>query len=130
MNFEKAYNEMLKGKKIRRKSWEKLSHIKYFPSTKDQDGTIRTYSSKIDNFHCDASILISKQWSVINGDGKELTFLEALEELKNKKEITNKLWANQFLFLDGDHFACCSAVESGWMPSYKCLMANDWEVMN
>jgi len=130
MNFEKAYKEMLKGKKIRRKSWEKMHHMRYVEATKEHDATIRTYKTEFNNFFADASILISNGWFVVGDDSKELSFLEALEELKNKKEVSNKLWKDKFIFLDGDQFAYCSTIEANFMPTYRDLIANDWEVMS
>lgn len=133
MKFENAYKEMLEGKKIRRKSWDKFQHIKYVPATDKQDATVRTYKCEFNNFFGQPSMLISDGWLVVDGDGKELTFIEALEQLKNKKELTNKVWVkggkDYYIFVDGNKFASCSAVESDFMPTYACLTSSDWEIM-
>ena len=50
MKFESAYQEMLLGKKIRRKSWEKFQYIKYVPATNDHDEAIKTYKCQFNNF--------------------------------------------------------------------------------
>lgn len=123
MNFEKAFKELLAEKKIRRKEWEAFMHLKL------HDGIVKTFKGEYTNFNADADILISKGWLVIDGDGVELTFLEVIEQLKNKKSITHKDWVEQFIFVDADQIALCRSVAFEFMPTYKCLCSTDWEVM-
>lgn len=124
MNFEKAFKELLAENKIRRKEWESFMHLKF------HDGTIKTFKGEYTNFNADADILISKGWLVIDGDGTELTFIQAIEQLKNKKSITHKDWIEQFIFVDSDQIALCRSVAFEFMPTYKCLCSNDWEIMS
>ncbi len=128
MIFEKAYKELLKGKKIRRKEWDKFMHLRLI------DDDIKTYKGEYTHFYNNAKILISSGWLVVDGDRKELTFLEALEELKNKKKLTNKDWVekgwDKFIFVDENQLAMCTAIEFDFMPTYLCLIASDWEIMN
>jgi hypothetical protein len=128
MNFEKAFRELMKGKKIRRKEWEPLMHISL------REGKVKTYQGEYTHFYNDSNILVSTGWIVIDGDGKELTFIEALEELKAKKKITNKSWLesgepHKFLFIDDNQFTLCQAIEFEFMPTYQCLISTDWEIM-
>jgi hypothetical protein len=127
MNFEKAHKELQEGKKIRRKSWEYFMHIRKI------DGKIKTYKGEYTNFYEDANVLISDGWVIVDGDGKELSFIEALEALKIKKHIMHKDWIenklDQFVFVDQEQIAICKAVQFDFMPSLKCLCALDWETI-
>lgn len=124
MNFEKAYHELLNGKRIRRKAWDPLMHLAYL------EKQVKTFTGEFTNYYGNADILTSKGWKVMEGDNKELNFLEALEELKLKKKLTNNLWGEHiFIFVDGDNIAMCKPVAFDFMPTFKCFCANDWEVM-
>ncbi len=127
MIFEKAYKELLQGKKIRRKEWEPLMHIRIV------EDKVKTFKGEYTNFYSDASILISDDWKVIDGDGQYINFVDALEQIKNKKCITRKNWEEnnlqKFIFLDKDQLAICKEIEFEFMPTYKCLCSQDWEIM-
>jgi hypothetical protein len=127
MNFEKAYKELLAGKKIRRKEWEVFMHLRII------DGHVKTFKGEYTNFYANADIILSEGWKVVDGDGKELNYVQMVEELKNKKYITHKDWQEnqqeKFIFVDKDQIAMCSAVMFDFMPSYKCLCSSDWETM-
>lgn len=124
MNFEKAHKELLSGKKIRRKEWEPLMHMRMV------EGEVVTFRGEYSSFYQNPNILISNKWKVVDGDDKELTFLEALEELKNRKSIRMDVWDSDcFLFIDKNQFACCKPVEFDFMPSYLELLAQDWEIL-
>ena len=122
MNFEKAHKELMQGKKIRRKAWDPYMHMKLV------DGKVKTYQGENINYYTDTNILISTGWKVVDGDGKELTFLEALEELKIKKSITRDNMPDAHIFVDQGSLAMCRAVEYEFMPNFQCLCANDWEI--
>lgn len=124
MNFEKAHKELLSGKKIRRKEWDPLMHMKMV------EGEVVTFRGEYSNFYQNPNILISNKWKVVEGDNKELSFLEALEELKNKKSIRLDSWQeDSFLFIDKNQFAYCKPVQFDFMPSYQELLAQDWEIL-
>ncbi len=127
MQFDKAYKELIKGKKIRRKEWELYMHLRYI------ENEVKTYKGEYTHFHDKASILISVDWLVVDGDYKIITFVEALEELKNKKKITRKIWIDEkidrFIFISDNQFTMCSAMECDFMPTWQCLIASDWEIM-
>lgn len=127
MNFEKAFNELKDGKKIRRKDWENLMHMRII------DGHVKTFQGEYTNFYSEADILISNGWLVVDGDGTELNFIQALEELKAKEFLTHKEWledkTDKFIFIDNGQIACCRSIEFVFMPTYKCLCATDWEIL-
>jgi|SRR6478752_7475603 len=124
MNFEKAHKELLSGKKIRRKEWEELMHLCM------KDGCVIAYRGEYSNFYEHTNFLISEKWKVVDGDGKELSFIEALEELRNKKAITRDEWAGDcYVFVDKGNLALCRPVEFPFMPSFQEMNANDWEIM-
>ena len=124
MNFDNAHRKLLAGSRIRRKAWEPLMHMVL------RDEKIRTYKGEYSNFYGTADIMLSNGWTVLEGDGKELTFLEALDELKNRKRLSNNLWnPDIFIFVDGENIAICKPVECEFTPSFKCLCSSDWEVM-
>lgn len=127
MQFEKAYKELLKGKKIRRKEWETFMHLRF------QNNEVKAYKGDYTHFYNNANILISDDWMVLDGDGKVLSFLESIEELKNKKKLTNKKWLEEkldkFIFIADNQFTMCTAVEYEFMPTWEDLMSSDWEVM-
>lgn len=123
MNFEKAHKELLSGKKIRRKEWDHLMHLRLVG--KD----IKTFKGEVTNFYGNTNILISSKWKVVDGDGTELTFLEALEALKQKQCITREDIADGFIFVDNNQLAYCKPIEYDFMPTFKCLCSNDWEIM-
>jgi len=123
MNFEKAFKQLLTGKKIRRKAWEPNMHMRV------NDSGIQTYKSEVSTHHMNADVFLTKDWKVLDGDGMLLTFMEALEELKLKKFITREGMGDSFLFIDNGVFAICKAVEYDFMPTFQCLCSNDWEVI-
>jgi hypothetical protein len=123
MNFEKAHKELLSGKKIRRKEWEPYMHLRLI------NDVIKTFRGENISFYGNANLLLSKDWLVVDGDGKKLTFLEALEELKQKKAITRYEELDSFIFIDNGNLAMCRQVEYEFMPTFKCLCSTDWEVM-
>lgn len=123
MNFEKAYKEMLIGKKIRRKEWEPFMHLRLM------DGQVKTFKGENINYYGNANLLISTGWRVVDGDGTSITFVEALEELKLKKAITNDNLNEGFIFLDQGNLALCRPIEYEFMPNFKCLCSSDWEIM-
>lgn len=124
MQFEKAYAELLKGKKIRRKEWELLMHLRII------DGKVIAF--KCDNiyFYDSSNFILSDKWTVIDGDGEYLSFIDALEHLKNKKCIRKDDWPEDaFLFVDKDQFTYCKPIQFDFMPSWKCFNSSDWEIM-
>jgi len=124
MNFAKAYIALQNGDKIRRKKWEPLMHLKRI------DDKIITYKGEYTNFYTNSSVIISDGWKVIEGDGKSLTFIEALDELRNKKELRYKDWQdNTFIFIDKEQIALCKPVEFEFMPTWECFNSQDWEIM-
>lgn len=123
MNFDKAYKEFLAGKKIRRKEWEPYMHLRLI------DGHVKTFKGENVSFYGSPDILLSNDWMVVDGDEKKLTFLEALEELKQKKYLTREKDCNSFLFVDNGNLALCRQVECEFTPTFKCLCSNDWEIL-
>lgn len=123
MNFDKAHKELLAGKKIRRKEWEPYMHLRLI------NEHIKTFKGENISFYGYPDLLISCNWLVVDGDGKNLTFLEALEELKQKKAITREGKEDSFIFVDNGNLAMCRQVEYEFMPTFKCLCSTDWEVM-
>lgn len=124
MQFEKAHKELLQGKKIRRKEWEPLMHLRMI------DDHIIAFRGEYSNFYNDADFLISNKWKEVDGDGKELNFIEALESLRNKKCITREDWKEDtFLFVDKNDLAICKPVEFDFMPSYQEMNSTDWEIL-
>lgn len=127
MNFEKAHKELKEGKKIRRKAWEPFMHLALI------NGKVKTFKGEYTNFYGNSDVILRDGWMILHGDGKELTFIEALEELKNKKYLTHKDWEekklDRFIFVDSDQIAMCHAVEFDFMPTYKCFCSLDWEIM-
>jgi hypothetical protein len=123
MNFERAYRELLANKKIRRKAWEPLMHLRLV------EKEVKTFHGETINFFADSNILISKGWKIVDGDDTEMSFLEALEELKQKKCITNDTMKDSYIFIDNGQWAICRPVEYQFMPTYQCLMSIDWEVL-
>jgi hypothetical protein len=123
MNFDKAHKELLSGKKVRRKEWEPLMHLRLI------EGKVKAYKGENISFYTDSNILLSTGWKVIDGDGSVLTFLEALEELKQKKHVKMENMEDAFIFVDNGQFAMCRQVEYEFMPTFKCLCSNDWEII-
>lgn len=124
MNFTKAHVELLLGKKIRRKEWEPLLHLKIV------NEEVKAFRGEFSNFYEDSTILISDGWLIVEGDGKTMSFIEALEEMKIKKCLRKADWPeDMFVFVDKDNLAICKPVEYDFMPTYKCLCANDWEII-
>ena len=123
MNFEKAHKELLAGKKIRRKEWEPFMHLRLI------DGMVKTFKGENINFYGDARLLISTGWRVVDGDGKMMSFIDALEELKQKKAITREDLEDGFLFVDKGNLALCRPIEYDFMPTFNCLCSVDWEII-
>jgi hypothetical protein len=127
MNFDKAHKELLSGKKIRRKEWEPLMHMRII------DGHVKTFKGEYTNFYKDADIITTNGWLVVDGDNIELTFVEAIGQLKAKKQLTHKNWleeqSDKFIFIDHNRIAMCKSVEFEFMPTWECLNSDDWQIM-
>ena len=123
MNFEKIFIELTKGKKIRRKNWEPLMHMKIV------NGEIITYKGESFHMHSDAKILLTKDWSLVDDDSKKFPFVEALNELKQKKYITHESLNGGYVFIDNNTLAICKPIEYMFMPTFEDLCAIDWETM-
>ncbi len=123
MNFEKAMKELHAGKKIRRKEWGHLTHLKII------DNEVVAFRGEVTNFDENPSILISDGWIVVDGDGKKMTFIEGIEQLKLKKCLTQDSMNESFIFIDNESIVMCKPVEFNFMPTWKCINANDWEIM-
>jgi len=124
MLFEKAHKELLAGKKIRRKEWEKLMHLRLI------DDDVIAFRGEFSNFYDTPNILISKDWLVVDGDGTKFNFLEAIDQLRNKKCLRLDHWEeDKFLFIDKDKMAVCKPVKFDFMPSWEELQLTDWEIL-
>lgn len=123
MNFEKAYKELLLGKKIRRKEWETLMHLRLVGKE------VKAFKGENIDFYGDSNILVSTGWRVVDGDGTSLSFIEAIEELKLKKAITRDSLEDGFMFVDQGNLTICKPIEYDFMPTFKCLCALDWEIL-
>src|SRR5271154_4319794 len=123
MNYEKAYKELLSGKKIGRKGWEELRYLQI------KDNEVIAYQGEYTHFYQSPTVLISDGWKVVDGDGTSMTFMEAIEHLKNKKCITKDNMGEAFLFIDSDQLTLCRPVEFVFMPTWKCLNSIDWEII-
>jgi hypothetical protein len=124
MNFEKAYNELLQGKNIRRKSWEPLMHLSL------REGEIKAFRGEHSSFYGELSMMMTTGWRTVEDGPQRLTFIEAIEHLKNKNRITHESWKEHvFIFVDGENIAICKPVEYTFMPSFKDFCSQDWEAM-
>src|SRR5665213_2045922 len=119
MNFDKAYKELLSGKKIRRKEWEPLMHLRII------DDKVTAFRGETLSYYAGCEILSSKDWMVVDGDGTKLTFVEGIEEMKLKKCLTKEEWGDGFLFVDKDQLAMCRPVQFDFMPTWACLCNSD-----
>lgn len=122
MNYAKAYEELMKGKKVRRKEWEPTMHLCL---VKD---VVKSFRGEYVSFYTMPNIITSDGWLVV-GDDKKISFTEALEELKNKKCVTREEYGDGYLFIDKDQLAICRPVEFEFMPTWKCFNALDWEII-
>ncbi len=123
MNFEEAFIKLKEGKKIRRKDWETLMHMKL------EKSIILTYKGESFGLHSAADILLSKDWYIIGEEGVSFTFVEAIPELKKKKMISNDSLNGGYVFVDNGELAICKPVEYKFMPTFKDMISNDWELM-
>lgn len=123
MNFDKAYKELLIGKKIRRKEWDALVHLKMV------DDKVIAFKGEYSSHYQSPNILISGGWKEVDGDDDSLNFIEVIELLKLKKCVTRDDWGDKFLFVDKNQLATCRPVEFEFMPTWVCLNAVDWEIM-
>jgi hypothetical protein len=123
MNFEDAFTQLMCHKKIRRKKWEPLMHMKI------DKFEIRTYKGESFGLHSGAEILLTKDWYVIGEEEPKYTFVEALPELKKKKMLTNESLDGGYIFIDNGHLAICKPVEYEFMPTFEDMTSLDWETM-
>jgi len=123
MNFEKAHKELLAGKKIRRKEWEPLMHLRMI------DDDVVAFKGEYCSFYQTPNVLVSSGWRVVDNEERVMTFVEAIEELKNKKCITREGMGEAFVFVDKNQLATCKPVQFDFMPTWSCMNAIDWETM-
>lgn len=123
MNFENAMKELLEGKKIRRKEWEPFMHLKII------DDLVQTFRGENIEFFADAKVLISTGWRLF-GDGNGcFDFVHAVAELKLNKTVTHEMLEGGYLFIDHGKLAICRPIQYSFMPTFKDLCSNDWEIM-
>lgn len=123
MNFEKAFKDLKAGKRIRRKEWEPLQFMVM------EDKKIVTYRGEYSNFYGDVNLMLDEGWYV-DGEDKDLNFVEVVEALKIKQKVRNRKWnPDCFIFIDKDKIAICKPVAYEFMPTYQCFCASDWEIL-
>jgi len=123
MNFDKAFKELLSGKKIRRKEWEKLRYLQI------KDNRVVAFQGEYTHFHDDSNVLMSDGWIVVDGDGARMTFIEALDALRKKQCITCERMGDSFIFIDNDQLTLCKPVEFSFIPTWKCMNSDDWQII-
>lgn len=123
MNFDDAFAQLKAGKKIRRKKWEPLMHMKI------KDEYILTYRGESFGLHSSSDILLTKGWYVLGEEGVSLNFVDTLSELKKKKMISNDLLNGGYIFIDNGDLAMCKPIEYSFMPTFEDMCSLDWEIM-
>jgi len=123
MNFDDAFVQLKAGKKIRRKKWEPLMHMKIIANE------VVTYKGESFGLHSDADILLSKDWYVIDNEDIKFTFVESLQELKKKKMISRESLNGGYVFIDNGQLAMCKPIEYEFMPTFDDMCSIDWEIM-
>lgn len=125
MNFNEAYENLKNGLALKRKKWESDIYI-----TLDEMENIVSCKREAKHYNCNYELIESKEWKIIGGDGKKITFIEAIPHLKNGKCITNNEMNSSYLFIDNGNLAISELFEYCFDLQFACLSANDWEIVN
>lgn len=128
MNFDEALEELKKGNRVYRKVWVPEFTHPFFLEM-DELGEIKAFQELCREYTYDNTILMSEGWKVLEDD-IEVTFIESISYLRQGKTTRFKEWKTQFLRVDQqtNMLLVWDNEESKFSPSYKCLIANDWEL--
>lgn len=131
MNIKEAFDKLNAGEPIRRKDWPLMLHLRLCYNDEKKKNTVQSFEEVTIAFIYDLDILTSSDWRLFNDD-KLITFLEALDLLKEGKKVQSKDWTND-TYIEADQKKSLIMMKTirkkDWMPLLECLLANDWEVL-
>jgi hypothetical protein len=133
MNFAEAVHALKETKKIRRKSWKKLSHMEY-GHDEDGDKRIIFYTLEAIPFNYDWRILLSEDWVIVGENEDEIIdFPTAFQALLHKKNIRLKAWdKSDYIELSSDQTFLFkrTMLYSLYTPTMEDFKATDWEIFD
>jgi hypothetical protein len=127
MNLKEAYEQLSTGKSVRRQSWLELIHLKY-----DDNGLVKCFGQQAVEFQYDLSIINSSGWVVVGDEeGEVYIFPDAITHFLSNKKIKLKDWPKGcHLEIENGKVFMRKMTEYPFVPTFECLMANDWDVVN
>ena len=132
MNFKEAVEYLKIGKKVRISFWEKNIYLQMG----ERDGgsfienTIMSFRQEAIPYSYDLSILTSDDWMVVGGDGENISFAEAMENIRNKKMVRLSTWPDStFLVEDSNQLCMKRLCEHPFNPCYNDFISDQWEII-
>ena len=124
MNFEEANKSLKEGHKIRRKAWEPSMFL---------HGS-KCYRQECIPFNYTFDIIDSDEWYVLGGyDPDTYTFPETIKLLLAGRKLAQPNWPNDSYIecsMDKKDIFLRQTCEYGFCPTFECLAANDWLIID
>ena len=127
MNFKEAYEELKKGNKVRRPTWEDTFYL-----FMDENGDIKCYRQECIHFIYDLSILSSNDWLIEEKGDKLFSFTDIIQYLLEGKKAKLKEWPDDcYIYAPNGvtelYMHRKSEVE--FVPAFYCFSRKDWEIV-
>ena len=128
MDFIDAVHELHKGRKIRRKSWDKSVYLQVLSNS-----FVQCYRSEAVPFLYDNDIILSYGWLILGDpEAKEYFFPEAVEILMNRGKVALNSWPPE-TYLEvtpnSREIFMRRECEFAFTPTFECFMSKDWELI-
>jgi len=127
MEFKEAWNNLIKGKKIKRRAWIDGIYL-----MKDEDYEYKGYRKEVVNFRPHLSMISTTTWVIIGEEDKgEYSFTDAMILLKDGKKLKLKNWSDDDyveISKDGKEIYLYRDCPYAFEPDVECYLANDWEI--
>ncbi|MDP4145613.1 MAG: hypothetical protein Q8936_14195 [Bacillota bacterium] len=128
MELKEAYQGINCGKKIRRKSWPNNAYLK-----SNSNDELTMYHIRADLFTYDLSIIHSHGWICITNHNRSepIDFISGLQYLNEGMKLRLQEWPDStYLMIDNRNIVIFKEEEWNFVPTYECLIAHDWEIID
>lgn len=129
MNFQDAMQALDAGKSICRQKWDKGLFLRRVVSSTGDE--VKCFCTSVTHFQYDMEILKSTGW-LIEGSSEQFSFIELIPKLLEGKVAKYPEWINsELLFASEDRkkLYLSKLEEFNFVPTFECLTANDWVII-
>lgn len=124
MHIKDALLRLKEGKKIRHSSWGKEEYI----CMNDKTNDITFYHLQAISFNMEPSILISNEWETLDGNRKNMDFMDALFVLSQGGKIRSDYIEGEFIEMDllTKNIFVKKVIESEFIIDHQSLFSTEW----